>query len=155
MSYIFSSPLLNNKPLSFKLQNIAKQVCTLLRAIAGNDDVKTSIVDAGGLALIVAAMTTHAKQPMVAEQGCAALGSIALRSPSNCTAIVGAGGVEAILKAMEIHPDAAGVQVGRDFARSKSIHLLIIYRELDLFLELHHVHLFILIASIHFFVNVH
>ena len=103
-----------------KLQNIAKQVCTLLRAIAGNDDVKTSIVDAGGLGLIVAAMMTHAKQPMVAEQGCAALGSIALRSPSNCTAIVGAGGVEAILKAMELHADSAGVQVGRDFARTKS-----------------------------------
>ena len=94
-----------------KFQNIAKQVCTLLRAIAGNDDVKTSIVDAGGLLLIVAAMATHAKQPTVAEQGCAALGSIALRSPPNCTAIVGAGGVEAILKAMQIHPEKSGVQV--------------------------------------------
>ena len=94
-----------------KFQNIAKQVCTLLRAIAGNDDVKTSIVDAGGLLHIVAAMATHAKQPMVAEQGCAALGSIALRSPPNCTAIVGAGGVEAILKAMQIHPEKSGVQV--------------------------------------------
>ena len=93
------------------LQNISKQVCTLLRAIAGNDDVKTSIVDAGGLGLIVAAMTTHAKQPTVAEQGCAALGSIALRSPPNCSAIVAAGGVEAIVKAMQIHPDVAGVQV--------------------------------------------
>ncbi|XP_068693794.1 armadillo repeat-containing protein 6-like isoform X2 [Montipora foliosa] len=92
------------------VKNIAKQVCTLLRAIAGNDDVKTSIVDSGGLGLIVAAMTTHAKQPMVAEQGCAALGSIALRSPSNCTAIVGTGGVEAILKAMQIHADSIGVQ---------------------------------------------
>ena len=86
-------------------------MCTLLRAIAGNDDVKTSIVDAGGLLLIVAAMATHAKQPTVAEQGCASLGSIALRSPPNCTAIVGAGGVEAILKAMQIHPEKSGVQV--------------------------------------------
>ena len=68
-------------------------------------------MDSGGLGLIVAAMTTHAKQPMVAEQGCAALGSIALRSPSNCTAIVGTGGVEAILKAMQIHADSIGVQV--------------------------------------------
>ena len=88
-------------------------MCTLLRAIAGNDDVKTSIVDAGGLGLIVLAMTTHAKQPMVAEQGCAALGSIALRSPANCAAIVGAGGVEAIVKAMQIHAQSAGVQVVR------------------------------------------
>lgn len=56
-------------------------------------------------------MATHAKQPMVAEQGCAALGTIALRSPSNSTAIVAAGGVEAIVKAMQIHPDVPGVQV--------------------------------------------
>lgn len=89
-------------------------MCTLLRAIAGNDDVKTSIVDAGGLGLIVTAMTTHAKQSLVAEQGCAALGSIALRSPANCTAIVGAGGVEAIVKAMQIHAQSAGVQVVRN-----------------------------------------
>ena len=88
-------------------------MCTLLRAIAGNDDVKTSIVDAGGLGLIVLAMTTHAKQPMVAEQGCGALGSIALRNPTSCTAIVGAGGVEAIMKAMQIHSQSAGVQVVR------------------------------------------
>ena len=86
-------------------------MCTLLRAIAGNDDVKTSIVDAGGLGLIVVAMATHAKQPMVAEQGCAALGSIGLRSPTNCTAIVKSGGVEVILKAMQIHQDKPGVQV--------------------------------------------
>ena len=89
-------------------------MCTLLRAIAGNDDVKTSIVDAGGLGLIVIAMTTHAKQSLVAEQGCAARGSIALRSPANCTAIVGAGGVEAIVKAMQIHAQSAGVQVVRN-----------------------------------------
>ena len=89
-------------------------MCTLLRAIAGNDDVKTSIVDAGGLGLIVIAMTTHAKQSLVAEQGCAALGSIALRSPANCTAIVVAGGVEAIVKAMQIHAQSAGVQVVRN-----------------------------------------
>lgn len=68
-------------------------------------------------------MTTHAKQPMVAEQGCAALGSIALRSPSNSTAIVGAGGVEVILKAMQIHPDSAGVQVGSVLAKTKSSNL--------------------------------
>ena len=59
-------------------------------------------------------MTTHAKQPLVAEQGCAALGSIALRSPANCTAIVVAGGVEAIVKAMQIHAQSAGVQVVRN-----------------------------------------
>ena len=82
-----------------------------MKSIAGNDEVKTSIVDAGGLGLIVVAMATHAKQPMVAEQGCAALGSIALRSTANCKAIVGAGGVEAILKAMQIHPEKTGVQV--------------------------------------------
>ena len=86
-------------------------MCTLLRAIAGNDDVKTSIVDSGGLELIIAAMTTHAKHSMVAEQGCAALGSISLRNPSNCMAIVKAGGVDAVLKAMQIHKDSAGVQV--------------------------------------------
>ena len=66
---------------------------------------------AGGLELIVAAMTTHAKQSTVAEQGCGALGTIALRNPSNCVAIVAAGGVDAIVKAMQIHSEVTGVQV--------------------------------------------
>ena len=68
-------------------------------------------MDAGGLILIVAAMGTHVKQPTVAEQGCAAIGSIALRSPPNCVAIMAAGGSEVVLKAMQIHDNSAGVQV--------------------------------------------
>ena len=93
------------------MQNIAKQSCAVLKAIAGNDDVKTSIVDAGGLPLIVSAMTTHLKHPTVAEQGCLAIGTIALRSSPNCIKIMAAGGAEIVLKTMEVHCNIEGVQV--------------------------------------------
>lgn len=61
--------------------------------------------------LIIIAMKAHEKQPFVAEQGCAALASISLRNPANCTAIVVAGGPEVILKAMQLHSNVVGVQV--------------------------------------------
>ena len=61
--------------------------------------------------LILIAMKTHEKLPFVAEQGCAALASISLRNPDNCTAIVAAGGPEVILKAMQLHSNVVNVQV--------------------------------------------
>lgn len=42
-----------------------KQVLSALRAIAGNDDVKDAIVQAGGTGSIVAAMTRHLASPQV------------------------------------------------------------------------------------------
>lgn len=41
------------------LQGIVKQALELLKALAGNDDIKIQIVKSGGIQLILAAMTQH------------------------------------------------------------------------------------------------
>lgn len=46
-------------------QDLVKQVLSALRAIAGNDDVKDAIVNAGGAQLTVLAMNRHMSCPQV------------------------------------------------------------------------------------------
>lgn len=41
------------------LQELVRQVLSAIRAVAGNDDVKDAVVNAGGVQLIVAAMNRH------------------------------------------------------------------------------------------------
>lgn len=45
--------------LVFSLQELVRQVLSAIRAIAGNDDVKDAVVNAGGVQLIVFAMNRH------------------------------------------------------------------------------------------------
>lgn len=40
-------------------QELVRQVLSAIRAIAGNDDVKDAVVNAGGVQLIVIAMNRH------------------------------------------------------------------------------------------------
>lgn len=91
-------------------QDLVKQVLSALRAIAGNDNVKDAIVQAGATESIVAAMTRHLASPQVCEQSCAALCVLALRKPENSRVIVEGGGALAALQAMKAHPQEAGVQ---------------------------------------------
>ncbi|KAJ8270083.1 hypothetical protein GJAV_G00110130 [Gymnothorax javanicus] len=91
-------------------QELVRQVLSALRAIAGNDDVKDTIVKAGGTELIVMAMNRHMANPQVCEQGCAAMCVSALRKPKNCAVIMESGGAVAALQAMKTHPREVGVQ---------------------------------------------
>ncbi|XP_061458057.1 armadillo repeat-containing protein 6 isoform X4 [Rhineura floridana] len=91
-------------------QDLVKQVLSAIRAIAGNDDVKDAIVNAGGTDLIVLAMSHHLGSPLVCEQSCAALCMLALRKPENCRVIMEGGGALAALQAMKMHPREVGVQ---------------------------------------------
>ena len=45
--------------LVFPLQELVRQVLSAIRAVAGNDDVKDAVVNAGGVQLIVIAMNRH------------------------------------------------------------------------------------------------
>lgn len=47
------------------LQELVRQVLSAIRAIAGNDDVKDTVVNAGGVDLIVIAMNRHINNPAV------------------------------------------------------------------------------------------
>ncbi|KAJ8011620.1 hypothetical protein DPEC_G00060160 [Dallia pectoralis] len=95
---------------SYESHELTRQVLSTLRAIAGNDDVKDSITNAGGVQLIVIAMNRHMGNAQVCEQGCAALSVLALRKPNNCQVIMEEGGALAALLAMKTHSNELNVQ---------------------------------------------
>lgn len=95
---------------SFESQELVRQVLSAIRAIAGNDDVKDAVVNAGGVPLIVLTMNRHMGNPYVCEQGCVCLAVLALRKPSNCQVIMENGGTLAAVEAMKTHPGAVNVQ---------------------------------------------
>ena len=84
----------------------------VLKALAGNDEVKRVVVESGGVELILAAMSKHAKSPVIQELGCAAIATISLRNPTHCLRVMTNNGPEVILKSMQLHPDEMAVQVG-------------------------------------------
>lgn len=45
--------------LFFSLQELVRQVLSAIRAVAGNDDVKDAVVNAGGVQFIAIAMNRH------------------------------------------------------------------------------------------------
>lgn len=51
--------------LLFCLQELVRQVLSAIRAVAGNDDVKDAVVNAGGVQLIVIAMNRHMSNAVV------------------------------------------------------------------------------------------
>ncbi|XP_005920536.1 armadillo repeat-containing protein 6 [Haplochromis burtoni] len=95
---------------SYESAELVRQVLSAIRAIAGNDDVKDAVVNAGGVQLIVIAMNRHMSNSAVCEQACACLSVLALRKPNNCTAIMENGGALAALQAMKTHTDVVNVQ---------------------------------------------
>ncbi|XP_017277630.1 armadillo repeat-containing protein 6 [Kryptolebias marmoratus] len=95
---------------SYESAELVRQVLSAIRAVAGNDDVKDTVVSAGGVQLIVIAMNRHMSNPSVCEQGCACLSVLALRKPNNCKVIMENGGALAAVQAMKAHSDAINVQ---------------------------------------------
>ncbi|CAL8281585.1 unnamed protein product [Lota lota] len=95
---------------SFESQELVRQVFCALRAIAGNDDVKDAVVNAGGVTLVVIAMNRHMGNQHVCEQGSACLSVLALRKPKNCKVIMENGGTLAAVQSMRTHPDVVNVQ---------------------------------------------
>ncbi|XP_029930183.1 armadillo repeat-containing protein 6 [Myripristis murdjan] len=95
---------------SYESPELVRQVLSAIRAIAGNDDVKDAVVNAGGVQLIVIAMNRHISNPSVCEQGCACLCVLALRKPNNCKVIMENGGALAAVQAMKTHTDVVNVQ---------------------------------------------
>ncbi|XP_070701487.1 armadillo repeat-containing protein 6 [Pempheris klunzingeri] len=95
---------------SYESPELVRQVLSAIRAVAGNDDVKDAVVNAGGVQLTVIAMNRHMNNAAVCEQGCACLSVLALRKPNNCKVIMENGGALAAVQAMKAHTDAVNVQ---------------------------------------------
>lgn len=49
----------------FLLQELVRQILSAIRAVAGNDDVKDAVANAGGVQLIVIVMNRHISSPLV------------------------------------------------------------------------------------------
>ncbi|TWW72626.1 armadillo repeat-containing protein 6 [Takifugu flavidus] len=95
---------------SYESAELVRQILSAIRAVAGNDDVKDAVVNAGGVPLIVIAMNRHTTSSLVCEQGCACLSVLALRKPDNCSVIMENGGAFAAIQSMKTHADAVNVQ---------------------------------------------
>ena len=91
-------------------ESVAHTGCSLLRAVAGNDDVKRIIGERGGIELIIDTMQSQLRSEKVIEQGSAAIAALTLKTPTNATLVVAAGGPHVIVKTMYMHPEAVKLQ---------------------------------------------
>ena len=88
-----------------------KGLCQLATAARGSPGVGSrSIVAAGGIEAVVAAMNAHMGVADVQEYGCGALGVIAAMADENQVKVAAAGGIEAVVAAMKAHRGVADVQ---------------------------------------------
>jgi hypothetical protein len=75
----------------------------VLKALAGNDEVKVAIVSGGGVGFILAGMDQHQGNARISELGCSTLAALILRQPDHCTQVMGVLGHQVIIQAMTIH----------------------------------------------------
>jgi hypothetical protein len=72
--------------------HVVRQATALLRNLAGNDSVKTSLCSVETLQLMITCVSTHVEDPQLAEHVIATFAAMALRVPTNCERILGMGG---------------------------------------------------------------
>jgi len=84
--------------------------CNKLESLAGNDDNRIKIADAGGIADVLAAMRAHRSHVGVQEMGCGALWNLDNSNADNRIKISDAGVIADVLAAMRAHRSHAGVQ---------------------------------------------
>lgn len=84
---------------------IVKQCLKVLKALAGNDECKTHIIQRGIAPDIVLVMTQHRKTAQTALCGLACIAALTLRCPDNSKALYEAGAPEIIIQVLQIHPD--------------------------------------------------
>ena len=96
---------------SLPFQVIVRQAIGVIKALAGNDNVKIQVMNSGGGEMILAAMTTHQGNPGIAEMGCATIATLVLRNPTHCAKIMEAHGHQVIVQAMKVHRSSEMVQV--------------------------------------------
>ncbi|XP_060068839.1 armadillo repeat-containing protein 6-like [Ylistrum balloti] len=95
---------------SVKDKGVVRQALGLIKALAGNDEVKLEAVKSNALEIILVAMIKHQANSAVAELCCAAIATLVLRNPAHCNAVISLAGHQSIIQAMKIHPKDAGVQ---------------------------------------------
>ncbi|OWF53978.1 armadillo repeat-containing protein 6-like [Mizuhopecten yessoensis] len=95
---------------SVKDKGVVRQALGLIKALAGNDEVKVEAVKSNAMEIILVAMIKHQANSAVAELCCASIASLILRNPNHCTTVMNLCGHQSIIQAMKIHPKVAGLQ---------------------------------------------
>ncbi|KAM3956362.1 armadillo repeat-containing protein 6 homolog [Aphomia sociella] len=89
---------------------IVKQANKLITALAGNDDVKRKLMQAGIAPVVVSILNRHDNNATAAALSLKCISSLTLREPTHAATFFSCDAAEAVLRAMAIHPDDAGVQ---------------------------------------------
>ena len=94
-------------PSSIKIQ---RESLKLLKALAGNDAVKSKIIQNGAAPLIESALNSYKDNEVFARHALLCISTLALRDKNNSVALYEAGIAENIIQAMKIHKDSKAVQ---------------------------------------------
>lgn len=85
------------------------QALKLLKALAGNDDVKTHIITSGCAPLIVSAVSRMKESECVVTAGLACISALTLRCPTNAGVFYDCGAPLVIIDAMKAYPKSVSV----------------------------------------------
>ncbi|XP_026467253.1 armadillo repeat-containing protein 6 homolog [Ctenocephalides felis] len=89
---------------------VIKQSFKLLKALAGNDDVKLQIIKNGGDNIIASSLEAHKKNEGTVVSGLACVSALTLRAPSNSKAFYDNAIPQIIATCMEMHRNSLYVQ---------------------------------------------
>lgn len=89
---------------------IIRESLKLLKALAGNDSVKTSIIKVGAAPIIESALNRHKADETIAKNALACISTLALRFKDNAMALFETGIAETIIETMKIHEKSKMVQ---------------------------------------------
>ncbi|RLU25296.1 hypothetical protein DMN91_003389 [Ooceraea biroi] len=102
----FVQDIMTDYPDSEKLN---WQALKLLKALAGNDTVKSHIVTSGCAPLIVSAISRMKKSENIVAAGLSCISALTLRSSSNAGVFYDCGAAQVIVDAMKAYPNSVNV----------------------------------------------
>lgn len=89
---------------------IARESFKLLKALAGNDAVKSDIIKAGAAPIIESSLNRHKGDETIAKSALVCISTLALRVQDNALALFDAGIAETIIETLKIHEKSEFVQ---------------------------------------------
>ena len=89
---------------------VIRESLKLIKALAGNDAVKSEIIKRGAAPIIESSLNRHKADETIAKSGLVCISTLALRSQDNATALFETGIAETMIETMKIHEKNKMVQ---------------------------------------------
>lgn len=89
---------------------VVRESFKLLKALAGNDTVKTEIIKRGAAPIIESSFNRHKADETIAKSGLVCVSTLALRLKDNATALFETGIAETVIETLKIHEKDKVVQ---------------------------------------------